>query len=241
MGISKEHIVGEVVADNYKAASVFKENGIDFCCRGNRSIEDVCASNNLNADQLIDDLNTALATTHGGSEDYKSWPVDLLIDYIEKKHHTYVESKIAEIKPYLAKIVQVHGDENPELREIEKLFLESAGDLTLHMKKEEMILFPFVRKMADAAKKGNKLDRPHFDTVENPVAMMRHEHDDEGVRFRKIAALSDNYQPPATACNTYKVTFALLQEFENDLHLHIHLENNILFPQAIRMEEKWVA
>src|SRR5690606_35568280 len=168
--------------------------------------------------------------------DYQSWPLDLLADYIEKKHHRYVEQRSLEIKPFLDKLCKVHGDRHPELFEINGLFTSSVSALAQHMKKEELVLFPFIRKMVQAKSNGQPLETPHFGTVENPVAIMMHEHDTEGERFRERARLTDDYQPPAHACNTYRVTFALLQEFEDDLLKHIHLENNILFPAAKAME-----
>jgi regulator of cell morphogenesis and NO signaling len=128
----------------------------------------------------------------------------------------------------------VHGERHPELLEIESLFLGSAGALTAHMKKEELVLFPYIKKMVS---KG-PVEKPHFGTVQNPVQMMMNEHEVEGGRFREIAELSHNYTPPEDGCNTYRVAFAVLKEYENDLHLHIHLENNILFPKAIALEKK---
>ena len=236
MNITEKNIVGELVAQDYRMASVFKAAGVDFCCRGNRSIQEVSEQNKLQSKELIEKLNAAM-TENVGAIDYDTWPLDLLIDYIEKKHHRYVEEKITEIKPYLAKIVSVHGDDHAELIKIQELFLGSAGELTAHMKKEELILFPFIRKMMSLNKLGEKLHAPAFGTVENPINMMKEEHDNEGVRFRDIAELSNNYTPPKDACNTYMVTYALLKEFEEDLHLHIHLENNVLFPKALQMEK----
>jgi len=241
MNITEKQIIGELVAQDYRTAGVFKSHGIDFCCNGNRTIAEACAKHGLNSEQIIGELENALTQANSGNIDFQSWPPDLLVDYIEKKHHRYVESKIPEIKGYLAKISQVHGDNHPELPEIEKEFSASAGALAAHMKKEELILFPFVRKLVQAEQSAAQLAPPHFGTVENPIAMMHEEHDAEGERFRKIAELSNNYTPPADACNTYKVAFALLREFEEDLHLHIHLENNILFPKAIEMENKRVS
>lgn len=237
MEISGNDIVGEVVAENYKAASVFKSHGIDFCCRGNRSISDVCELNELKVEDLLKELNDTLKETTTGETDYKSWPLDLLADYIEKKHHKYVENTIAEIRPYLVKVTRVHGDHHPELHEIKKQFDASAGELTMHMKKEELVLFPFIRKLAMAQKENIQLEKHQFETIENPINMMRQDHDEEGERFRIIAELSNDYNPPSDACNTYRVTYALLKEFEEDLHLHIHLENNILFPGAIQLEK----
>ncbi len=239
MNIQENNIIGELVAQDYRAASVFKKYGIDFCCQGNRTIEDACKSKKIDSKLVVTDLNSISQEKSGDSTDYKSWPIDLLADYIEKKHHRYVEEKTQEIKPYLDKICRVHGEHHPELFEINAHFNAAAGELAMHMKKEELVLFPFVRKMAKAKQDQVVLETPHFGTVENPIQMMMDEHTTEGDRFRKIEALSNNYTPPQDACNTYRVTFALLKEFEQDLHLHIHLENNILFPKAIDLEKQF--
>lgn len=238
MEIQENNIIGELVAQDYRTASVFKKYGIDFCCQGNRTINDACEAKQLDEKLVVSDLNALLQAQAGNATDYKSWPLDLLADYIVKKHHRYVEEKSLEIKPYLDKICRVHGEHHPELLEISEHFNATAGELAMHMKKEELVLFPFIRKMAKAKHSGTPLDPPHFGTVQNPIQMMMHEHTTEGDRFRKIDALSNNYTPPADACNTYRVTLALLNEFEQDLHLHIHLENNILFPKAIELEKQ---
>lgn len=237
MNITKESIIGELVAQDYRTASIFKKNGIDFCCNGNRTIEESCNQKKKNPTEIIEQLTEIASQKEDTSgTNFNSWPLDLLADYIEKKHHRYVEAKIQEITPFLNKVVRVHGDRHPELQEIEQLFIQSAGELTAHMKKEEMILFPFIRKMVSAQQSKTTAQAP-FGTVQNPIQMMMHEHNNEGERFRKIAELSQNYTPPQDACNTYMVTFALLKEFEDDLHQHIHLENNILFPKSIQLEQ----
>ena len=234
MDITRDNIVGEIVAKDYRAASVFKSHKIDFCCNGNRSLADVCETGKVDTTQLIEELQKATTRSEKQTTDYKSWDNDLLADYIEKKHHRYVEKRIPELRAFLGKVARVHGERHPELIEIEQLFDASAHELLAHMKKEEMIVFPYVRSMAAST----ALNQPHFGTVENPIKMMMHEHDTEGERFRKISLLSNNYTPPADACTTYKVAFSMLKEFEEDLHLHIHLENNILFPKAIQAEQK---
>ncbi|WP_369049183.1 iron-sulfur cluster repair di-iron protein [Tenacibaculum sp. UWU-22] len=233
MNITAKSIVGELVAEDYRTATVFKQHKIDFCCKGNRTIDQVCENKQLDATKLIEELNESAKKQDNSTTNFASWDSDLLADYIEKKHHRYVENKIPELQAYLRKIAKVHGQRHLELIEIEQLFTASAHELLHHMQKEEFILFPFIRAM----KNGKQLDRPHFGTVENPIKMMMHEHDNEGERFRKIATLSNDYTPPADACTTYKVAFAMLKEFEEDLHLHIHLENNILFPKAIEAEK----
>lgn len=241
MDIESNQNIGEIVADNYRAATVFKAYGIDFCCKGDRSLTEVCKLNKLDEDQLIHELYTHINKTNAETIDFQDWPLDLLVDYIEKKHHTYVENKSTEIKEYLLKICSVHGEQHPELLDIKELFFASVGDLTAHMKKEELILFPFVRKLQKAKDSKIGIEKPHFGQVTNPIEMMKDDHEEEGERFREIARLSNNYQTPEDGCNTYGVTYALLKEFENDLHLHIHLENNVLFPKAIELEKELLA
>lgn len=240
MVITEQSIIGDLVAKDYRYATVFQNNKIDFCCQGNRTIEEACASKRKDIDKLLAQLTDVATFNDSAATDFNSWPLDLLADYIQKKHHRYVESRITEIKPMLAKIVEVHGAMQPELVEVEKLFLESAGELTAHMKKEEFILFPFVKKLVHASEEKTELTPGQFGTVASPVAMMMDDHAVEGERFRKIAELSDDYTPPKGACTTYKVTYSLMKEFEQDLHLHIHLENNILFPKAVELEKTLV-
>jgi len=237
MKIEENQNIGELVAQDYRAASVFKKYKIDFCCNGNRTISEACEKSKIDPLKILSDLDTATQTSES-SIDFKSWPLDLLADYIEKKHHRYVEEKTLEIKPYLAKICTVHGEHHPELFKINEEFLESAGALAAHMKKEELIIFPFIRKMVKSKNNIQSIEKPGFGTVQNPIAMMMDDHEAEGERFVRIAELSNDYTPPEDACNTYRVTLALLKEFEDDLHLHIHLENNILFPKAIEMENE---
>jgi len=237
MDITKNFNIGELVAIDYRTAPIFKKHGIDFCCNGNRSIADACDSKNINSEELIAKLQQAVSQSNNSSIDYQSWPLDLLADYIEKTHHRYVESRVGEITPFLQKVARVHGERHPELYEVEELFAAAAGQLAAHMKKEELMLFPAIRRMVKAQQSGEAYVLPPFGTIQNPIAVMNEEHDTEGERFRKIAELTNNYEPPADGCKTYRVTFELLKEFEEDLHLHIHLENNILFPKSIELEK----
>lgn len=238
MNIRNEHI-GEIVSKDFRTAAIFKKNGIDFCCKGGRTIEDACAPKKIDATKIYEDIE-ALPNKEGGSIDFNTWPLDLLADYVEKIHHRYVEEKTPILQAFLEKLARVHGERHPELIEIRNLFEGSVQDLAVHFKKEELVLFPFIKNMVKAKISGEELIHPSFDTVENPVAMMKHEHTVEGERFAKIAELTSNYNPPADACNTYRVTFAMLEEFESDLHTHIHIENNILFPKAIKLEKDFV-
>ena len=238
--MKENQIIGELVARDYRTASVFKKYSIDFCCQGNRTIEEACEKKNIDTKKVLEDLVAMMEAKSESTTDYQSWPLDLLADYIEKKHHRYVQEKTLEIQPYLDKICKVHGERHPELLEIKEEFNASAGELAAHMKKEELILFPFIRKMTKAKLENTKVDAAHFGTVKNPIQMMMNEHTVEGHRFMKIEELTNNYTPPQDACNTYRVSFALLKEFEQDLHLHIHLENNILFPKAIEIEKELI-
>jgi len=231
--------IGQFVAEDYRTAAIFKKHNIDFCCKGHRTLEEVCEKKGIKQDEILYELETVLNSNSNQSIDYKSWPLDLLVDYIEKKHHRYVEEKIPILKQFLDKLCNVHGERHTELFKINELFTASANELTAHMKKEEIILFPFIKKMVKAKLDSQMILQPPFGTVESPIAMMMNEHDNEGERFRQIDELSNNYQPPLDACNTYRVTFAMLDEFEKDLHLHIHLENNILFPAAIKLEKQF--
>jgi len=232
----QEKTIGQMVAEDFRAAAVFRKYKIDFCCKGNRTIEEACDNKKVTPEEIYEDLD-ALNQAKAGDIDFNSWPLDLLADYVEKTHHRYVEENSTVLLQYLNKLCKVHGDRHPELFEINKLFTESAQELAAHMKKEELILFPFIKRMVAAKQNGEELPKPHFGTVENPVAMMKHEHTTEGERFQKIAELTNNYQFPEDACGTYQVTFRMLEDFEQDLHKHIHLENNILFPKAIELEK----
>ena len=234
--LTKEKTIGELVAEDFKAAEVFRKYKIDFCCKGNRTVEEACENKKVDPEQIYADLEK-ISEGKAGEIDFNSWPLDLLADYVEKTHHRYVEENTAVLIQYLNKLCKVHGSRHPELFEINQLFLESAQDLAAHMKKEELILFPFIKQMVATKRSGETLNTPHFGTVENPVSMMKHDHEVEGERFVKIAELTNNYQFPDDACGTYQVTFKMLEDFESDLHKHIHLENNFLFPKAIALEK----
>ena len=228
--------VSKIVAQNFKTAKVFTTYGIDFCCNGGIPLEEACEIQNVDIDTIIGELRMALTTAE--TEDFSAMPMDTLTEYIEKTNHTYVRNTIPALTTYLQKIASVHGERHPELLEIRDSFQQSAIELANHMQKEEQVLFPYIKAMANATKSGYPLSAPHFGNVKNPIAMMEHEHQQEGDRFKKIAKLTDQYTAPKDACQTYSVSFSMLQEFEQDLHKHIHLENNILFPSAVKAFEE---
>lgn len=230
--------IGEIVARDFRTAAVFSKNNMDFCCGGHKTVREVCEKKNINTNALTAELEAVLAVKADNQIDFKSWPLDLLVDYIVKTHHRYVAEKSPVLRQFLHKLCHVHGENHPELFEINRLFTECSDALEHHMEKEEVILFPYISELAGSGWRGEETERPPFGSVGNPIRMMEHEHEAEGERFRKIAGLTDGYTPPADACGTYRVTFAMLKEFEEDLHKHIHLENNILFPGAIALENR---
>lgn len=233
----EEAIIGRLVADNYHTAAIFKKFNIDFCCKGNISVGEACRQKNIPAAQVTAELANARTAGAGATVDYNSWGLDVLASHIWQTHHAYVAEQIPVITPFLHKLCSVHGQAHPELHEIRSLFSDAAAELTMHMKKEEMMLFPYIRQMVAAKLEGTTCLPPVFGSIISPIAIMMHEHNQEGERFARMTALSNDFTPPPDACNTYRVTYGLLQEFRDDLHLHIHLENNILFPKAVIMEE----
>lgn len=238
MNIQDNQTVAEIVTENYKTADIFKKKGIDFCCGGKVTLKDICAKKNIPYNELKTELEK-VDQKNDQPDDFNNWSLDRLADHIINVHHQYVRENIPILSQYANKVARVHGDANPEVVEINYLFQLIAEDLERHMIKEENILFPYIKNLAQVEAEKIPFALPHFGTVQNPINMMEHEHDVVGEYGHKIAELSNQYTPPAHACNTYRVLFAKLKEFEEDLHLHIHLENNILFKKAIELEAKF--
>lgn len=238
MNITPDRTVGSIVAEDYRAAAVFTKYGIDFCCKGGRSVREVCESGNIDQGRLAEDITAELAREAKSGDDIGQWPLDKLADHVETVHHRYVEERGPIIRQYLDKLCLVHGDRHPELHEVTREFTECTGQMAMHMKKEELILFPFVRNLAKSNATGEPLRTPRFGSVQNPVAAMMEDHADEGERFVRMRKLTNDFTTPADGCTTYNTAFNLLKEFETDLHLHIHLENNIMFPRAIELEKR---
>ena len=228
----------EVALNNPAATRVFEKLGIDYCCGGDKSLEQACGEANLQIQQVLDSLELAVTSndSHGQGKDWLTEPLANLIAHINNTHHKYTREEIARLLPLVAKVCSVHGDKHRELLETREKFRALAQELSTHMMKEEMVLFPYIERMEEAVIAGEPILPPPFGTVNNPVAMMMHEHDSAGNLLRSMRELSDGYQAPAGACVTYKTLYSALAEFERDLHQHIHLENNILFPRAIEME-----
>jgi regulator of cell morphogenesis and NO signaling len=236
MKITEENTVAEIVVQNIKTAHVFKKHGIDFCCGGGITIEKACLKNSVDYAILKKEIE-AISNGLSKAYNYDDWELDFLIDHIINVHHTYVEESIPLLLAYANKVAHVHGHHYEEVVKINALVEVVVEELGAHMKKEEMILFPYVKQLVKAKREGQELSLPHFGTVNNPIQMMFQEHENAGDVFKQIAKLSNDYTPPAEACNTFRALYSKLEEFEQDLHQHIHLENNILFPKAIELEQ----
>jgi regulator of cell morphogenesis and NO signaling len=228
--------IGELVSQDWRKAEVFKKYGIDYCCGGKRTIAEACNQKGIDTSNVETDLQNIDTRNYGTGNNFNSWELDFLADYIINVHHKYV----AEATPFLdelsKKVARVHGDNHKELIEIEEHTQAVINELTQHMRKEEMILFPYIKELVRAKKDETPLAPSPFGTIANPIHMMEAEHTSAGGGMAAIEELSNHFTPPADACMSYQVFFAKLQEFQQDLHQHIHLENNILFLKAIKLE-----
>jgi regulator of cell morphogenesis and NO signaling len=225
--------VGAIVANDFRTAAIFERFGIDFCCGGRVPLADACRAAAVEARTVIEALETLPPPTV--NDDVNAWPVDRLIDHIVSMHHAYVRLALPRIDQHLAAIEAAHLSRHPELAYVRARFGELAQDLTQHMLKEEHVLFPYVRELAVRARAGAWAPSP-FGSVANPIRMMEREHDDAAAHLRTIRELTADFSAPADGCTTFGVCMAELAEFERDLHRHVHLENNVLFPAAIRLE-----
>lgn len=237
--INSNKTIGEIVKDDYRTAEVFKKFNIDFCCGGKITIDQACANNSVDKDELASALDATLSKPAGNSgQNYKDWEPDFLTNYIINVHHKYVNENLPLLYEFTQKIARVHGGNHPELLQVAENFSAVAEELSAHMMKEERILFPYVIQLYSSYKKKEEATPSPFGTVRNPIRMMEMEHESAGALLKEMRQVTNNYALPVDACNTYTVTFKKLDEFENDLHQHIHLENNILFPRAIQLEEE---
>jgi len=226
--------VGEIVATDFRTARVFEEFGIDFCCGGRRSLPDACAQVSADPAAVISALEALPEAAADG--DMNRMPLDRLIDHIVGNHHAYVRRALPAIGRHLEKLQQAHGERHPELRRVAVLFGTVNEELSQHLLKEEQVLFPYVRDLAEHAEQlcGGLLSP--FGTVANPIRMMEREHREAADQLRIIRELTRNYTLPEDGCSTYEVCMRELADFERDLHRHVHLENNVLFPRALALE-----
>lgn len=227
----KEMKVGDIVTDDFRAAEIFKQQGIDFCCGGNQSLEQAAKEKKLDIVELENKLNNLDAVVAGHQSNFKDWKPDFLCDYIVNEYHNKVYNVLPQLMAYLNEIVQVHGAHHPELKEIANLFALINTELPIHQHQEENVFFPAIKELVSTnSSEAKKI-------INSQITPMIDEHELIGGTMDKINVLSKSYVVPADGCNTYRVTYKLLEEFEDDLHTHVHLENNILYPKALKLAE----
>ncbi len=227
--------VGEVVKENMHAAGIFETYGIDYCCGGRQSLAEACERGGVDADRVREELEQL---PEAGAPNVADWDTPFLIDYIINTHHNYVRRMLPTIQAHAAKVAQVHGDNHPETRDIAAIYMEVKQELESHLMKEEQMLFPFIRKLVEMADGDGSAWNG---SVQQPISVMEYEHDNAGLAFDRMRKLSSDFTPPEEACTTYRLLYRELAEFERDLHMHIHLENNVLHPRAIKLEEQLAA
>ena len=223
--------VGDVVRANLQAAGVFERHGVDYCCGGRQTMKEAMSDERVNADTLRAELEEL---SELGAPRVSEWDTGFLIDYIINTHHQYVQDMLPTIQAHAAKVAQVHGDRYPKLRELAAVYMDLQRELEQHLMKEERILFPFIKRMVEHSTEEGTANG-EFD-VEGPISMMEHEHDRAGLAFDRMRMLSNDFTLPEDACTTFSLLFRELQEFERDLHMHIHLENNVLHPRAMDLQ-----
>jgi regulator of cell morphogenesis and NO signaling len=235
---ANDETLGEIAAKDLRKAQIFKKHGLDFCCGGKKTVKQACADKGLDVTIIEKELQDADNIPAARPLPYNDWSLDFLADYIVNTHHTYVRKNLPDIRAYAAKVARVHGGRHPELEPVYQLVEAVNEELTSHMMKEENILFPYIRQLAKAAAQNAPLSAPHFGSVQSPIRLMEMEHEQVGRNFEEIRTLTGGYTLPEDACASYSLLYRLLAEFEDDLHLHIHLENNILFPKALGLEQQ---
>jgi len=223
--------IGEIVAINFRTAGVFSNAGIDFCCGGKKNMLETCLEKGIDIDSLEKELKTAMYLPISHSQNFNEWKLEFLCDYILNTHHAYVKEKLPLLILYTRKIASVHGGNHPELIEVASLFGKLQDELMGHLQMEEEVLFPAVKVLVSEENSSGK------GVIKTEIQRMLKEHEFVGGAMDTINQLTLNYITPTDACNTYSVTLKLLKEFEEDLHIHVHLENNILFPKCLVIAE----
>ncbi len=232
-----DETLGQIAAKDLRKAEIFKKYGLDFCCGGKKTVKQACAEKGLDVTKIEQELQQADKNPSSRPLPYGDWSLDFLSDYIVNTHHSYVKKTLPELRGYAAKVAKVHGNHHPELLPILQLVEEVNAELSEHMVKEEKILFPYIKELVAASNSGQPLKTSHFGTIQNPITMMESEHEMVGKNLEEIRALSNNFALPEDACASYNLLYKMLEEFEDDLHIHVHLENNILFPKALQLEK----
>ena len=225
--------LAQIVNSNHQAASVFEKYHLDFCCKGKRSLEQACTEQQLSISEVTGELENVFTKNNNVSIDFEKMDLTQLSDYIVQTHHAYVKNEMPQIYAYLHKVSSKHGERHPELYKIFQTFSAVKEEMEGHMKKEELILFPRIKELQKLADNENANLQLNITYLQSPITVLEQEHDHAGNLLNDIRILSNDYMPPQDACTTYRLSFAALKAFELDLHQHVHLENNLLFPKAI--------
>ncbi len=239
MSASATKTVRELAVENPNATRVFEKLGIDYCCGGQKPLSEACAAAKVSLDEVLMGLEQAeaQAADTAPQKDWQAESVSALVSHIVNTHHRYVKEEVPRIQRLATKVVSVHGQNHAELARVRELFEALGQELLAHMEKEEQILFPYMVQAERAVQTGEPAPHSCFGTVRNPVRMMMMEHDAAGDTLRELRQITSDYVPPADACISYQTLYQAVEAFEKDLHQHIHLENNILFPRVIEMEQ----
>jgi regulator of cell morphogenesis and NO signaling len=227
-----QQTLANIVKTNHHAVPVLEKYNLDFCCKGKRLLSDACNEKGLRVSAIEEELNAVMGEENGKIMPFTQMTAEQLIGHILIRHHFYVKQSMPVIHMHLEKVAGKHGAHFPYMKEVFNLFCEVENEMTAHMQKEEVILFPRIKQLEESVKHHEKTSH---NFVDGPIAVMEAEHEHAGNILFKIRDLTNNYTAPETACTTFRITLSELKEFEEDLHQHVHLENNILFPKAHAM------
>ncbi|WP_207492402.1 iron-sulfur cluster repair di-iron protein [Aridibaculum aurantiacum] len=229
--------VGAIAASDMRKAEVFKKYGIDFCCGGKKSLKQACAEKNLDTEIVERELQVVASQQNQPVFDFSRWDADFLVDYIYNQHHTYYYKEGPVISDLLHKVATRHGNHHPELLLLAELYQTLEHELAAHFTKEERVLFPMIKHMVHVRNTGGELP-VELQQVETPVQMMEADHEGAGEILKQMRQITNDFTPPANACSSFGLLYFKLGALEADLHQHIHLENNILFPKAVELEKQ---
>ncbi len=227
--------IGEIVVDDYRTSKIFEQYGIDFCCGGQVLLAEACKEKGIDPETIIGELDALKSKHIEQDQNYGSWELPFLIDYIVNVHHGYLNENTEQIKAHTQKIAAVHGERHSELLEISSLFNKIANDMAAHLKEEEDVFFPALKRVVLNKKTNSALSTKDVQLISQSLKNLGQDHDEIGEAVHKINHLTNGYILPGDACNTFILTYRELKEFENDLHKHVHLENNILFSKTVKL------
>ena len=236
MNFNDETKVKDIALSNPAARQILEDAGLDYCCGGGKSLHEACLHADVPAEEILNRLRENSKHVDPDEASWTSAPLSDLTRHIRDRHHRYVREAIARVQPLLDKVDAKHGKNHSEIADIRRLFTEVGREMIMHMQKEEQILFPYIDALERARSTHSSVEPPFFQTVRNPIHAMMKEHDAAGELVKQIREASLEYTTPADVCTSYKALYRDLREFEADLHQHVHLENNILFPRAVEME-----